>query len=97
MRKTFEDLYAEALRINEGRPSLAPYAQVGCAVATGVHELPACSPCLPRCCPAAAVPHPTPARPTLGAGRPAGRLSLASTPLAMPLTMLGCLHLPPLP
>lgn len=29
VRKTFEDLYAEAVRINEGRPSLAPYAQVG--------------------------------------------------------------------
>lgn len=28
VRKTFEDLYAEALRINEGRPSLAPYAEV---------------------------------------------------------------------
>ncbi len=28
VRKTFEDLYAEAVRINEGRPSLAPYAQV---------------------------------------------------------------------
>jgi hypothetical protein len=26
--KTFEDLYAEALRINAGRPSLAPYASV---------------------------------------------------------------------
>lgn len=73
VRKTFEDLYAEALRINEGRPSLEPYAQVGCAVAAGVHEPSACSPRSPRCCPAAAVPHPTPARPTLGAGRPAGR------------------------
>lgn len=32
VRKTFEDLYAEALRINEGRPSLAPYAEVGAAL-----------------------------------------------------------------
>ena len=28
VRKTFEDLYAEALRMNAGRPSLAPYASV---------------------------------------------------------------------
>ena len=28
VRKTFEDLYAEALRMNAGNPSLAPYSQV---------------------------------------------------------------------
>lgn len=28
VRKTFEDLYAEVLRMNRGAPSLAPYAQV---------------------------------------------------------------------
>ena len=33
VRKTFEDLYAEAVRINEGRPSLAPYAEVGAGLA----------------------------------------------------------------
>lgn len=28
VRKTFEDLYAEALRMNAGKPSLAPYSRV---------------------------------------------------------------------